>query len=298
MKKGFFLLLLLVVPVLLVQPVAAAQKLRLGILPVLDTLPLQVAVRDGLFAEEGLDVELVPFTSALERDTAMQSGNLDGYFGDLLNTLLLIDNGVPMRMVTVSWATTPGQPMFALIRGAEVEDKPASLEVGISTSTIIEYLLERMRGLPVMAGTEVSIVEVKQIPIRLQMLLSGQLQGALLPEPLASLAVSEGAGAIVTDEELKMPLTVICLHERFADQADDFLDAYRQAVKRINNAPETFRNLMVETTRVPKPLARSFPVYTFPDPELPNEQDVWNVQQWMLTRGLLKGMLQYKKLVF
>jgi len=35
----------------------------------------------------------------------MQAGQLDGYFGDLLNTVLLIQNGVPIRIVTVAYAT-------------------------------------------------------------------------------------------------------------------------------------------------------------------------------------------------
>lgn len=278
-------------------PVNAARTLRLGILPVLDTLPLQVAEREGLFKDQDLMVELVPFSSALERDTAMQSGRLDGYFGDILNTMLLIQNGIPMRMVTVSWRTTPGEPMFGLLRAPQGAPDQTNLDVGISKASIIEYLLDRMARQP--AGSELSLtgVEVKQIPIRLQMLLSGQLQAALLPEPLVSLAVSKGAELLVTDENLDMPLTVICLHEYKSDLTDDFMDAYAEAVARINKNPERYRMLMVETCRVPKPLAGSFPVYRFPEPELPTEQEIWPVQQWMLTRGLLKTMLDYDKLV-
>jgi len=275
---------------------AGSHALRLGILPVLDTLPLQVAHKEGLFAEQGLEVELVPFSSALERDTAMQSGRLDGYFGDILNTLLLIQSGVPMRMVTVSWRTTPGEPMFGLLRAQKAQDSD-SLEVGISRSSIIEYLLDRMRNQPAGKELELSVVEVKQIPIRLQMLLSGQLQAALLPEPLVSLAVLKGAELLVTDENLDMPLTVVCLHEYKAELMDDFMDAYAEAVERINEAPEKYRMLMVETCRVPKPLAESFPVYTFPEPAVPTEREIWPVQQWMLTRGLLQGMLDYETLV-
>ena len=44
---------------------ARAETVRIGVLPVLDALPLQVATQDGLFREQGLDVELVPFQSAL-----------------------------------------------------------------------------------------------------------------------------------------------------------------------------------------------------------------------------------------
>ena len=36
-------------------------------------------------------------------------------------------------------------------------------------------------------------MEIKKIPIRLQMLLSGQVTAALLPEPLLTLAETHGA---------------------------------------------------------------------------------------------------------
>ncbi len=278
--------------------VQAQTALKIGILPVLDTLPLQVAAREGLFAERDLAVELVPFASALERDTAMQSGQLDGYFGDILNTLMLIENGVPMRIVTVSYATAPGQRMFALLRGAKTDPAAKKLGVGISQATIIEYLLDRMRTLPVLQDYELEATEVKQIPIRMQMLTGGQLDAALLPEPLARLAETEGAVVLASDEELGMPLTVVCLHEKHKKAAGAFLKAYGEAVKRINKDPESYRELMVETCRVPKPLAPDFPVYSFPKPSLPSEQEIWPVQQWMLTRGLLGAMPPYKNLVF
>jgi len=124
-----------------------AAPLKMGVLPVLDTLPLHVAVQDNLFADQGLEVELVNFSSALERDVAMQGGQLDGYFGDLLNSLLLIQSGVPMRIFTVAYATQPGQRMFALLAapGSAVTDlkQAKGMRVGISSATIIEYLLER-----------------------------------------------------------------------------------------------------------------------------------------------------------
>ncbi|MDC0336192.1 ABC transporter substrate-binding protein, partial [Pseudodesulfovibrio sp.] len=101
-----------IVVVLLLGVAAQAEntKIRFGILPVLDTLPLQVGVQDGLFAEHGLDVELIRFMSALERDTAMQTGQLDGYFGDIIATYMLINQGVPMYIALTSWRTTPGSP--------------------------------------------------------------------------------------------------------------------------------------------------------------------------------------------
>ncbi len=277
----------------------AEENLRIGILPVLDTLPLQVAVQEGLFKEQGLDVTLVSFSSALERDMAIQSGKLDGYFGDMLNTLLLAKQGVPLRMLTVCYRSTPGQPMFgiALSPGTDAKALPQPCKVGISTSSIIEYLLNRMQRKPELREQHFSILEVRKIPIRLQMLLSGQLDSALLPEPLLSLAKLKKCAVLTTDEELKIPVTVVCLVEKALPKADAFMEAYEEAVRRINDDPEKYRALMVEKCRIPKPLEKDFPVYTLPEPQAPTENEVFEVQQWMLSRGLLDKFLPYDTLV-
>ncbi len=277
----------------------AAIPLRLGILPVLDTLPLQVAVTEKLFAEQGLDVEIVSFSSAMERDTAMQAGQLDGYFGDLLNTLLLIQAGAPMKVVTVSYRTTPGQPMFGMVLrpGLTLETVGEHPTVGYSRATIIDYLLDHMTRQGDIKEIAWKRTEVKKIPLRMQMLLSGQLDAAVLPEPLLTLTDSMGGEVAATDEKLDMPLTVLCLKDDFLDKKNAFLDAYKEAVQRVNDNPENYRKLMVETTRIPKPLVDSFHVYSFCKPRLPTETEVWRVQQWMLTRGMLRSMLDYEQVV-
>jgi NitT/TauT family transport system substrate-binding protein len=240
-------------------PARAGEPLLIGILPVLDTLPLQVAVHDKCFQDQGLEVTLVPFNSAIERDVAMQSGHLDGYFGDLINTLLLIKNKVPMRIVTTSYRSTPGQPA-SLIR-----------------------------------------TEVKKIPIRLQMLLAGQLDLAVLPEPLVTLAQKSGSKVIVTDETLDIPLTVLCLHDKVKARRPGmvavFLKAYGVAVFRINSHPEEYRQLMAATCRIPKPLVADYPIPRYPEPWPPEQAAVEAVEQWMIGHGMLKHAFDYNSLI-
>lgn len=275
---------------------ATNSSIRFGILPVLDTLPLQVGVKDGLFEKHGLDVELVKFMSALERDTAMQTGQIDAYFGDLIATYLLINHGVPMRIGLTSWRTTPGYPMFGIGLSPASKDRDLGdmkgRKLGLSKSTIMEYLADKMEDhLGVNRGHFVQ-VEIKKMPIRLQMLLTDQIDGALLPEPLLSLARLKGGGTLATAEQLDIPLTVLCLHEKyFKDNAKayrQFVVAYREAVQRIKDNPESYRQLMAETCRIPKPLVSEFPVYEYPMPTLPTSEELAEVQSWMMEKGLLK----------
>lgn len=272
-----------------------AAPLKLGLLPVLNTLPLQVAAKENLFEKHGLDVELVPFASAMEREMAMQTGKLDGFFGDFLNVLLLARNKVPIKMITLA---DPDRkfPMFGLAVRPGRHDL-SRLTVGISKATVIDLLLTRMQSLPELAESELEPLEIRKLPLRLQMLLSGEIDAAILPEPLLSLARLKGCDVVVTDRKLNMPLTVIALHEDRAADFAPFREAYAEAVERINDTPESYRELMGATCRVPKPLQADFPVFTYPEPGLPSEMDLFSIQQWMLSRGMLDSMIPYKDLM-
>lgn len=283
---------------------AGAATIRFGVLPVLDTLPLQVAAREGLFAAKGLDVELVSFMSALERDTAMQTGRLDGYFGDLIATLLLVKTGAPLRVASVAYESRPDRRMFGLVTSPHKAGLTLGTlsknSVGISRATIMELLLQRMETAYAIPAEAMVPLEVKKIPIRMQMLLTGEIDLALLPEPLLSLAESKGGTVLATDQNLAMPLTVLCLADRLAaDRAtlDSFLAAYREALRRIAVEPEKYRGLMAETARIPPELKDSFPMYRYPEPRLPTPQEIKDVQDWMLAKGLLAQPIPYARLV-
>jgi len=277
-----------------------AAPLKLGLLPVLNTLPLQVAVQEKLFEKHGLDVELVPFSSAMEREMAMQTGKLDGFFGDFLNVLLLAKNKVPIKMITLA-DPDKNYPMFglALRPGSHAQDiMGTSLKAGMSKATVIDLLLTRMQGLPEFSKTIFEPLEIRKLPIRFQMLVSGEIDAALLPEPLLSLARLKGCEVLVTDTRLDLPMTVIALHASRADDFDGFKAAYLEAVRRINGHPEAYRALMSSTCRVPKPLQADFPVFTYPASlDLPSESELFSIQQWMLSQGMLDAMIPYSVLV-
>lgn len=281
---------------------AGPAKLRIGILPVLDTLPLQVAVADGLFADQGLEVELVRFSSALERDTAMQTGQLDGYFGDLVATYLLINHGVPMYVGLTSWRTTPNYPMFGIALSPANKAKGVKglngAKLGLSKSTVMEFLADKMEDRLGVKRGYFQRVEVKKIPIRLQMLLTDQLDAALLPEPLLSLAKLKGGGVFSSMDALDIPLTVVCLNRKFfndgAEVYSNFIIAYKEAVRRLVKSPEQYRQLMADTCRIPKPLADKFPIYPYPMPALPTDAELDEVQDWMIAKGLLKERIPHE----
>ena len=279
--------------------IVSAETLRMGILQVIDTLPLQVGMKEEYFKAEHLDVKLIPFSSAMERNTAMQSGQLDGFFGDMPATLLMVRNNIPVRFLTISYATDQTQRMFGLMLSAQlpVAREKGKIKVAISKASIIEYLLDQLKQRPETDRMQWEAVEIKQMPLRLQMLLTGRIDAALLPEPMTSLAENGGARSVVTDQVLDMPLTVLNIHTDKGHLAPVFLKAYTRAVNALNHTPEKYRSLMTKTCRIPENLKDTFPMYRYPTPRLPTRTEVEEVQAWMLKKGLLHHPIPYQQLV-
>lgn len=74
----------------------AQTKLRVGILPISETLGAVVAEQKGFFKEEGLEVELTKFQSGAAAVPVLQSGRLDISFSNTVSTLQAIEQGIDL----------------------------------------------------------------------------------------------------------------------------------------------------------------------------------------------------------
>lgn len=281
-------------------------KLKVGVLPILDVLPLYVAEQEGYFKDEGIQVELVPFASALERDAAFQSGQIDGEVNDLVSTALLNRDQDQARVVRTAMRATPDKAMFAILASGKSDiHKPADLkgvEIAASMNTVIEYVVDRLLQAEGLAPGEIAKTEVPKIPVRLELLSKGNVQAASLPEPLASLGVADGARIVVDDRaHTEYGQSIVTFSTRALARKPAalkrLLSAYERAVSAINTEPEKYRSLLIDKGRVPKPVQDSFQMPVFPQAGVPAQSEVGDVLQWMKDKGLLSKDLSYDQLV-
>lgn len=182
MRRLLVLLSLLVLAA--VQPAHSA-PLKLGVLPAADTIVLHVAADEGLFAKQGLEVELVPFQSALELGAAMRAGALSGHFGDIINVLMQNESGSPQAIVATTSHSSPDNRCFGLV--VSPKSKAQTLadlkgkDIAVSSATIIDFLLAQLLQQEGAAPDFLNRQDIRQIPVRLQMLLSGQIESACSP---------------------------------------------------------------------------------------------------------------------
>lgn len=281
------------------------EVMRFGVLPVVDTLPLFVGEDRGFFRDQGIELEIISFQSALERDAALQAGKLDGYFGDMLNTLLLIRSRQALGIITTAFQTHPDDRMFALVSAPKSDIRDLSdlkgKQVAISRATIIEYLLDHLLAARDKPPEFVKKQEIKKMAIRLQMLLAGQVPAALLPEPLVTLAETKGAHVVMDDRVLDTALTVLALKRKLAEEDPSlvkrFLRAYGRAVEVINRDPESCKGVLLTKTRFPPAIKDQYRIPQFPGVGLPRPEDLESAQTWLIRNGLVKDRLDYDQAV-
>jgi NitT/TauT family transport system substrate-binding protein len=309
LRHGFMALILVVLLALLIgcdEMQSDEGKLKVGVLPILDVLPLYVAEQEGYYAKEGISVELVPFGSALERDAAFQADQLDAQVNDLVSAALLNKGEEHTRVIRTAMRATPQKAMFAIVAsGQNTITHPADLkgiEIGVSKNTIIEYSTDRMLGAAGVPDADVAKADVPKIPVRVELLSQGTLHAACLPEPFASLGVVQGGRVVVDDRahpeygQSVVSASVRALARKPAS-IKRLLVAYEQAVTAINAEPEKYRGLLIDKGRVPEAVKSSFQMPTFPKAGVPSESEAKDVVQWMMSKKLLEKVLPYDHLV-
>jgi len=284
----------------------APQPITIGLLPIVDSLPFYVAEKNGYFADAGVEVELQLYQSAVLRDTAMQAGEIDGLLGDILAALALKNGGTDVKIVSVSLGATPAEGRFAILAapGAKISavDDLKRVEIALSPNTIIEYVVDRLLTSRGFTPDEIRDLVIPKIPDRYQMLMSGQIQAACLPDPFITLGEFEGAKVIVDDTEgLNLSQTVIVFTaDAIANNAagiSRLFEAYSRAVEAINADPEAFRPLMVEVARLPEAIQATYVIDHFSPPQVPTREQVGAVIEWMEAKNLISPGLTYEDIV-
>lgn len=281
---------------------AAPDTLRIGVLPILDALPMLVAEQQGAFEQYGVEVEFVSAASAAERDQLLQAGKIDGFITDLV-ALALYNREAP-RVAAVRYAMTPTSSfaqfrvMAARESGISRPEELADVEIGISEGTIIEYVTDRMLEAEGLSPGEIETLAVPKIPERMALLRSGELDAATLPEPLGSLALQDGAVVVVDDtRHIETSCSVYAFRKETLlgspEAVRNFLKAVSQASEAINQDKDRWSDLLAEENLVPEPLMGSYGLPNYPSDETPSQAQFADAVAWLQETGRLSGEPSY-----
>jgi NitT/TauT family transport system substrate-binding protein len=287
-------------------PIAAQEdnigSLKIGLLPVLDTLPFYVAEEAGYFEEVGVEVEGVPVASPVERDQLMQAGAIDGMLNEITTTATFNRDEVQVQILISARIAYDDFPIFRVLAapdsGIETPADLAGVPIGVSMNTIIEYLTDRLLEAEGVAAEDVVVESVPLIPERFQLLMQGQLKAATLPDPLAQAAIEAGAVPVIDDSSnaayslSTLSFSVASIEEK-PEAIRRFLLAWDMAVQDINADPEAYRALFLEKVSVPESVQETYEIPPFPRATVPSAEQWSDVIDWLIEKELLDEAVPY-----
>jgi NitT/TauT family transport system substrate-binding protein len=274
--------------------VSPTPALRVGIMPDADSLPLMLARDEGMFEREGARVELVMFSNPQERDAAIQAGQLDGVISDLLAAAFLAAGGFDLKVSSL----TDGRYgiVAAPQSGVKSLEDLRGKRIGLSAHTIIQYTVDAQLAASGVSMGEYEAVAVPRMPLRLQMVLEGQIEAASLPEPLLTAAVAQGAPLLSTTDATGIDAGVLLFSKKTLDARLEtvkaFYRAYDRAARMINDNPGAYRDYLVEKAGFPPAVKDAYRFVTYRKPTLPDDSQIEMALDWLKTRKLLEADLK------
>ena len=276
------------------------ETINIGVMPDVESIPFIIAEKNGYFAREGVKVNIEHFKSAQDRDSALQSGKLDGVITDIVAVVFANEGGFDLRMI----AKNDGN--IELLAGPESGIKSVEeikgKDIGLSTNTIMEYSLDKMLADAQLAPADINKVAVPQLPTRLEMLQGGKIDAAILPEPLAGLAVKNGALVLNSTDRMAHKAGAIAFTGKSlkenAEAIKAVFRAYNEGVAYLAREPVAgYADFIIETQGFPLDIKDSLQLPQYSQAELPDEKIVAQVVQWMQAKKLIKGSYEYNDLV-
>ncbi len=193
--------------------------IRIAYVPALDALPFFVAQERGMFAAEGLAVELESFKAHLDIDTALIGGSADGAFTDIIRVEQLDKkDSVKMTLLTSTEAqwTLITNRVARINRLQQFGDKTVAMTRFSATDYLTDATFDGVQ-----TKAMVFKVQINNVELRLKMLQNNELDALWLPEPYATTAIMKGHKRILSSLKYKKKLGVLALRKAFTDKTEN-----------------------------------------------------------------------------
>lgn len=282
------------------SPSAPSQKqpvlLKIAILPIIDSLPLYVAEKEGLFGKHNLRVEFIPIASAPERDQLIAAGQADGMINETLSTILFNKEKTQVQIIRYALQPTAESGHFFILASAKSgissPDQLKGVEIGVSQGTVIEYVTDRILEEKGLSPEEIVTISVPKMSDRSALLASGELKAAVMPDPLATLAILSGAKVVASDAEFpQYGYSVYTFSSKTIKEhpgsIKSFLSSIEDAVTLINANPSRYGTLLSDKKVVPASLVNTYQVPTFPLASIPTKEEWKDSMDWAREKGLI-----------
>jgi NitT/TauT family transport system substrate-binding protein len=271
-------------------------NLTVGVLDVTDTAPLRIAIKEGYFAKEGLNVKTTPAPGAAQATAGLVSGQMQFAFGSYVPFILAASQGAPLRLASQTEMTS-GVPSGLVVLNDSKAKTAADLKdakIGVSALTNIGTLAisQHLSG----AGVSPSSVHYVALPFpnMLAALQHKQVDAAWLVEPFLTQAVEAGARVLFDPFSAPMPdvpmagyMTTNTYASAHPDIVKKFDQALQEAAAKATSDPQTFQSILPSYTSITSAVASKIKLNTFTSEA--SQTSMQQLADLMLKDGLLKA---------
>ncbi|GKH47484.1 MULTISPECIES: ABC transporter substrate-binding protein [Anaerotruncus] len=268
--------------------------LRIGVMYSSDIIPLAVMKDQKLDEKQGVVLDMQVFSSAKDRDAALQAGELDGVFTDFIGACIYQNAGLDVKITGM----TDGD--YLLLAGPDsgvtTLADAAGKSIAISENTLIEYALDYILTQEGYGADYLKKEVVPRIPDRLEMLRSGEVDLCLLPEPFATLALTDGAVELGSANTAGLYPAVSAFTQSAIDgkagAIRKYYAAYDEAVDYVNNTPlSEYEPVVIAGAGFPEELAGRIELPVFRKNALPDAAVLSDAVAWASGKGLCPASL-------
>lgn len=246
--------------------------LRIGVMSAADSAPILLAQENGYFEELGLTVDLEIFTNGATKQSSIQAGELDGAMVSMIQFLNNKSAGLDAVMTT----STDG--MFPIVLSPNFEEKK-DVKVGLMEVSVVNYLADQY-----LKDYNVEKVFINEMPVRMQMLMAGELDMAVLPEPMASTAQLKGLEKrTYGNPDDFTPNAMIFTNEIINSNeaaVAAFHEAYNKAVEEISANGEVAKDILIKKLELNEKVKDLMVLPTYHTTRIPTEAFIEDVRVW------------------
>lgn len=269
--------------------------LTIGVMPSMDNMPLIIAHEQGFDQKHGVDLQIEAFKSGKDRDAAFQAGTVDGINADLIAIATYLQGGMDVKI------TSATQGQFDFIGAKEIKSITdlAGKEVVILKNQGPEFVVEKLLEQAGLTPDAVQMVEVPQVPARVELLNNNQASAAILPEPFVTMTMAQGMHNLGSTLDLGINLFALTFTQTVIDEKTTAIKgmyaAYNDAVEWMNTHDQAeYMQLFIDEIGFPATLKEQIQVPTYQKAFQTKETDLQTAFTWARQKGLLEKEIATK----
>lgn len=274
-----------------------ADTLTIGVMADMGAVPFLIAKEQNFYDQEKLNVDIKVFRSALDRDIALQTGAIDGAMADMLTIFFYQQSGYDVKMTSATYGD------YIMVSAPDMTKEEFlntdNIQIGLSSNTVIDFATEQIAA-SLDIKNKLNKIAIPQMPVRLQLLDSGELVGATLPDPLAAAANLKGSRMGSTSELDLYPGIFIMNNSILSEKPkaiEKFYAAYNEAVNYLNSTElETYFPLLEEQIGFPESLKNTYIMPEYRQASIPDKATFDITQNWMQEMNLIENTYDYDQM--